>query len=169
MGVFDIDYDRLAWQSMPVRLRKNVHFAWLKCLIEPVKYLFGIFKTNRTANLYSLAHNSQVCYLEAVLNDTFDPSNRRIFISDPSYTDPIYIYKNIEAKPVFIDLITEIGTHVIPAPDPIPLYTEGETLFMAPSFIINVPMVVPFDTDRMKAVVDVYKLPGRNVYSIITF
>jgi hypothetical protein len=73
MGFFDIDYNVKAWQSLPVRLRQAVQYAWLKVLVSPVVYLAGLFKVNRDANLYELAHDGQVCFLEAVLNDTFDP------------------------------------------------------------------------------------------------
>ena len=169
MGLFDVDYNGVVWQNLPVRLRQSVQYAWLKCLVAPVVYVNNLFKTTRTNNLYNLAHNSQVCYMEGVLNDTFDHISRGIFISDPAYHDPVYIYEVPEDKPVFLDLASEIGTSIIPLPDPVPLYTEGETAFMAPSFIVNVPVTIAFDMARMKALIDQYRLSGRNVYSIVIY
>lgn len=166
MGLFDVDYNNLIWQNLPVRLRKSIQYAWLKCLCAPAIYLHSLFKTHRKNNIYTLVHNSQVCYMEAALNDTFDSIDRGIFFSDPEYRDPVYLYRVLEDKPVFIDLDSEVGTLVIPMPDPVPLYTEGETIFMAPSFIVNVPATIVYDAERLKALIDLYRLPGRNVYTI---
>ncbi len=169
MGFFNVDFNTLVWQNLPVRLRGNIQYAWLKCLVAPVKYVNGLFQSNRNNNLYILAHNSQLCFMEAALNDTFDNVGRGIFISDPTYYDPVYLYEALENKPVYLDLVSEIGTHIIPPPDPVPLYTEAETSLFADCFIVNVPVAVIFDTDRMKALIDFYRLPGRNRYSIVTY
>ena len=169
MGLFDVDYNKLSWQNIPVRLRQSIHFAWLKCLVSPVVYLHGLFTANRANNLYVLSHNSQVCYIEALLNDTFDNTARGIFLSEIEYHDPVYIYKALENKPVYIDLTSEIGTTVILPPDPVPLYTDAEVSFTAPCFIVNVPLTVSFDITRMRAIIDQYRLAGRNIYQIITY
>lgn len=174
MTVFDIDFDVLVRQLLPVRLRKERMIAWMKCLTEPVKWLYNLFSNNRNSNLYVLSHDGQVAYLEAVLNDTFDMLNRRIFISDPAFIDPDYIYLETELKPVYIDLVSEIGIGIIPAPDPLPLYKEAELYSGGGiSFIVNVPLslgltTTPGPEKRLRALVDMYKLPGRR-YEIIYF
>ena len=172
MSVFDVDFDVLTTQLLPVRLRQPVMTAWLKCLIDPVKWLYNLFTANRNNNLYLLAHDGQVCYLEGVLNDTFDSINRRIFISDPAYVDPVYIYEVPENKPVYIDLVSEIGASVIPAPDPLLLYTDAELYSGSRvAFIINIPLALtltPGQITQLKALVDLYKLPARR-YDIIFF
>jgi hypothetical protein len=170
VSVFDIDFDALVKQLLPVRLRQSIMIAWLKCLVTPVKWLFGLFKTNRNNNLYLLTHDSQVCYLEAALNDTFDPVTRGIFISDGVYVDPTYTYLVPELKPVFIDLASEVGASVIPAPDPVRLYLDTEVYagVGAYTFIVNVPVAVIFDMARLKALVDLYRLPGKR-YNVVTF
>jgi hypothetical protein len=148
--------------------------GWIKCLIEPVKWLYHVFKTNRNSNLYLLAHNGQVGYLEAVLNDTFDMLNRRIFISDPLFFDPGYIYLETELKPLHIGLVSDIGVSVFPTPNPVPLYTDSELYSGGGiSFIVNVPIalaltVTPGPIKRLKALVDMYKLPGRR-YDVVFF
>jgi hypothetical protein len=176
MPLFDVDYGSagsgtpdITWQSMPVRLRREIHWAWLKALIAPTKWLYNIFKTNRTRNLYILAHNSQVCFLEAVLNDTFDPVGRGIYISDGPFFDPDFIYRDDEDKPLFIDLDSEIGSHIIPDPDPVPLYTDDEVFSLSSfSFIINIPVAVVFDPDRLGALVNFYKLASK-MYTYVTY
>ncbi|MFI5196962.1 MAG: hypothetical protein ACHQD8_07715, partial [Chitinophagales bacterium] len=170
VSVFDVDYNVLVKQLLPVRLRQSKIFAWLKCLLAPVKWLYNLFKIYRDNNLYMLAHNSEVCYLEAALNDTFDSINRGIYLSDGVYVDPVYIYLVPELKPVFIDLASEIGTSVIPAPDPVPLYLDEEIYagIGAYTFIVNVPVAVTFDMARLRALVDLYRLPGKK-YNVVAY
>ena len=167
MGLFDIDYNALVWQNLPVRLRKPIQYAWLKCLAAPVKYLYNLFKTNRTNNLYVLAHDSQVCYMQAALNDTFDKVGRGIYITDGFFHDPLFTYLVPEDKPVWLGLVSEEGSTSYP--DPEILYTAGETVFLAASFIVHVPVAIVFDTARMRAIIDSYRLAGRNIYSIVTY
>ncbi len=167
MGLFDVNYDNVAWYALPVRLRKAVHYAWLRCLITPVKWLAIMFRTNRTGNLYRLAHNSQVVYLEAALNDTFDSISRRIYIADGPFRDPLYTYLRPEEKPVWLGLISEMGATTYP--DPEVLYTDGETAIMGIGFIVRIPTAITFNMARLKAMIDQYRLAGRANYSIETF
>jgi len=166
MDFFNIDFDNLVWTNLPIRLRQPIQFAWLKALAAPVKYVYNLFMTNRANSLYLLGHNSQVCYIEATLNDTFDTSLRRIYITDGSAMAPVNLYLVTEADPVWLGKVSEEGTTSYL--DPVPLYTESETIVRI-GFIVNVPASITFDMARMKALVDLYRLPGRNVYSIVTF
>ena len=139
--------------------------------MSPVNYLYGLFTTNRANDLYDLGHNGQVCYLKAALNDVFDPTGRSIYITDGPYLDPDFIYQVIELKPLPIDLLSEIGTAVIPVPDPVPLFTSAETYWMGVQFVINVPHAVTatpgYDLARLRALVDKYRLVGKNNYSVV--
>ncbi len=147
--------------------------AWLQVLLQPVRYLYELFSENHATNLYILAHTGQVCYLQAVLNDLFDPVSRGIFISDGPYADPAFIYEAAESKPLFIDLVSEEGTAVIANPDPVPLYTVAETYLLGVQFIINVPVAVATGTDsdiyRLRATVDKFRVASKNNYSVVTY
>ncbi len=173
MSVFDIDFSSagLPKYVSPVRLRQSKMLAWLQALVSPVNYLYGLFVANRTSNLYDLSHNGQVCYLQAALNDVFDNTSRRIVITDGIYVDPDFIYEVIEDKPLYIDMVSEIGTSVIPSPDPVPLYTSTETYWLGVQFIVNVPHAVTalpgYDVYRLHAIVDKYRLASKNNYSIV--
>ena len=171
MGFFDIDYDSLVQQLLPVRLRQSVMIAWLKALVSPVKWLYNLFKAKRKSNLYLLAHDGQVCYLEAALNDAFDPITRGIYITDGPFKDPLYLYLDTEVKPVWLGLISEEGTTTYP--DPEILFTDTETYALGICFIVHVPMLVAigagYDVIRLKALVDLYRLPGRYSYSVVTY
>jgi hypothetical protein len=164
MGFFDINYDFLRVQLLPVRLRKTNTSAWLKCLISPVKWLFHQFKLQRDGQLYLLSHNSQVVYLEAVLNDMFDPLTRGIYIEDGSFEDPVYAFLVSETHPIWVGLAVEAGTvsYVLPTA----LYTATETTVLGNSFLVKVPAAISFDADRMRALINKYRIAGKNIYGI---
>ena len=167
MPLFDINYNNLVTQLLPVRLRNTKMVHWLQCLASPVVWLYSQFSGNRTANLYLLAHTSQVVFLQAVLNDTFDAISRGIYIVDGAYEDPLFIYLDPENISLWTGTITEEGSTTYN--DPGWLYTTAETGLSGYSFIVKVPVTVSFDTSRMRALIDRYRLPGRNVYNIVTF
>ena len=171
MGIFDIDYNGLVVQLLPVRLRNNRLVAWLKCLISPVRWLFNRFSASRVNNLYVLAHNSQVCYLQAALNDVFDPVSRGILIVDGPFEDPLYLYLNPESKPLWLGLVSEEGTTTYP--DPEVLFKNAETYALGICFIVKVPLAVTagsgYDAIRLRALIDFYRMPGRSNYSIVTY
>lgn len=158
MSLFDIDYDILATILTPRQLRNVKHHAWLKILLAPVIFIYNLFTLFRKDNLYTLNHSSQVCYLQAVLNDTFDNDLRRIRIVDSPDEPPIYIYQSAESKPVYIYTSGES--------QPQPLYTQNETALDGPDFIVEVPHDITFDEVYMKALIDKYRLASKKNYVI---
>lgn len=170
MSVFNVDYNELVVQMLPVSKRKPKRIGWLRALVAPVVELWNLFMMNRAVNLYNLAHNSQVCYMQAALNDTFDKVMRRIRIVDAVYIDPVYIYTVPELKPVTLYNEGEAPTLANPHPDPIPLYKDSELSAGVGgfSFIVRVPVVVVFNMARLRALVDSLRLPGRQ-YNVVTF
>lgn len=167
MGFFDIDYDILIWQLLPVRLRKPLMHAWLRCLATPVKWLYSLFSASRATHLYTLAHNSQVVYLQSALNDLFDNTGRGIYIADGTFEDPLFAYLVPEDKPLWLALVSEVGATTYTAP--LSLYTDGETALLGIGFIVMVPASVSFDVARMRALIDRYRLVGRSNYDIVVY
>jgi hypothetical protein len=167
MSLFDVNYNMLRVQLLPVRLRKACTNAWLRACIYPVVYLHQLFMAWRSNNLYYLAHNSQVVYLEAVLNDTFDHVLKRIRIVDGAFKDPLYAYHIPEAKEIWLGLAGEAGTATYPVPQT--LYTEEETTSMGNAFVVRVPAAVSFDANRMKALINNYRIAGKSIYQIVVY
>ena len=171
MSVFDVDFDVLTKQLLPVRLRRSagahgdsMMVAWMKCLVSPVKYVQVLFNANRANDLYVLAHDGQVCYLDAALNDLFDNTLRRIYISDPAYIDPDYLYRRNEGKPLYLYQRSEHK--------PVYLYQRSETYEGAGvTFIVNVPIALGLTAGQvlqLRALVNKYRLPGM-MYSVVFF
>lgn len=166
MSVFSVNFSVLGKQLLPVRLRNSKMLAWIRSLLKPVEELYNIFKGNRTSNLYQLAHNSQVVYLQAALNDVFDTVNRNIIVDDGAFEDPLFVYQPLEDEPLWLGLVAESGTTY---PNPQWLYTDIETTLMGNCFVVKVPVAVSFDMAHMRAAVDKYRLAGKCTYSVITY
>ena len=173
MGLFDVNYGNGIWQNIPVMLRDNVMYSWLKVVCSPMTYVYNLFTANRSANLYNLSHNGQVCYLEGALNDLFDNTLRRIYIGDGPYDEAVYVFLEAEEHPVYLDLVSEEGTGVIDAPDPVPLYCKIENAMDGVAFIVNVPTDVEgvsgYSEARLRKLVDMYRLPSKGNYTIVYF
>lgn len=101
MNVFIIDYLKLIELLSPTFFRKPVIKALLTSFITPVIYNYNAFKNYRLFCLYRLSHNSQISYLEDVMNDYFDNELRQIRIVNVEFKDPIYFYEPEENKEVF--------------------------------------------------------------------
>ena len=103
MSKYDINIAKLAIQLLPMCLRGNKTKAFVKAFAEPLRYMKEYFEAFRESKDYRLTHNSQVCYLKAVLNDKFDPLLRGIDIENCEVDDDgINIYERSEDSPLII-------------------------------------------------------------------
>jgi len=111
-------------------------------------------------------HNSQICFLQAVLNDSFDNIQRRIIIRNATLREPLWFYEPEENKPV---LFYEPS-------DNKPVYFREESEFIGDGadFLVLVPIDLKPNTlqeetaflIKMKAQIDYYKLFVKN-YKIL--
>lgn len=157
MKLFRIAYDKLIPALIPWRLRGPKLMAWCRSLIAPLKTIYSLFSKNRDNNLYYLKHNSQVCSMQAVLNDRWDAGLRRIKIVDADAIPQTYIYRATETTPLYIYRQSEN--------DPVYLYRSSEIL-VGLDFIVLVPSFIVFDMMEMRALIDRYRLPSKKNYTI---
>lgn len=147
--IFNIDFDRLIVLMLPTFLRVTSVTAFIKAYQVSIKSVFGSFSNNRISNLYKLSHNGQVCYLRKVLNDSFDPRDRRIKITDGNSFQREYIYTKAEAQPQYL------GT----------MYLRQSNDFADTGFDFRVLVPAGFDLQsvihQMNAVIDYYKLASK--------
>ncbi len=159
MSLFDIDYPELRKRLIRRQFWTPIMLAWLSALTAPAVYLYGLFTSARSATLYKLAHGPQRCHLEAVLNDAFDKTLRRISIVHPEDIDPVYLPLEAELSPQPLALVSENA--------PLWLPLEEETVLGGPDFIVEVPAGLSYDAARMRALVDEYRLASKT-YDIKT-
>lgn len=146
---FKIDFNKLAILLLPTFLRRPVLVAFLQTLITPVSSLYDLWSVKRQDNLYRLDHNGQVCHLRKALNDTFDPSLRRIYLDDGSRFKRKYIYTPAEGQSRYL------GTAYLQSS-----VNYGDT---GVDFKVVVPAGFDLDANRyqLEALINFYKLASK--------
>ena len=152
---YTVSYSRLKDLLTPTFMRKPVVRAYLGALVRPVDTLYSLFMIFRRDTLYKLQHTGQVVFLQKVLNDRFDNTDRRIYITDGIVNEPTHVYTHAEDKPVYL------GTRYI--------YTRAELAFKDVNFIVVLPAGMTLSAEariRMKSLINYYKLTTKT-YRII--
>jgi len=99
--IYTINWGTLVQWLIPTFLRKPIHYDWLMALAQPVATLHEQFLLFREKSNYKLGHNSQVCSIESMLNDQFDPADRRIKINNGVVREPVWFWEQEENQPVW--------------------------------------------------------------------
>lgn len=81
-NLYDVNFKRLALLLLPTFRRRPLLAALVYAAVSPLQYLHTRFMRWRRDTDYRLLHNGQVCYLRGLLNDLFDPIDRRITVSE---------------------------------------------------------------------------------------
>ena len=132
-------------------LRKPIVGSFLSLISDEITDLNNTFNISRTANITKITHNSQVCKLRKILNDTFD-YERRITIVDGVLKKPVYIYTDAEQKPKWL------GELVI--------YSNEETEGNGIDFTVVIPGELKNYQIEIRALIDFYKLASKR-YKIV--
>jgi len=154
--MYNVDFKKLANWLLPVIMRQPKFLKWMRALIYPLENLKYRFSTNREINLYKLARNGQVFSLTKVLNEKFDSSGKRIWLTNGLTLDRIYVFISDESKAIKLVTATEPGPVIIHNPED---YADSGT-----DFIVWVPNSVSLPNQeeiKMKAEIDFYKLPAK--------
>ncbi|ROH98274.1 hypothetical protein EGI16_21595 [Chryseobacterium sp. G0240] len=138
-------------QTWVTFLRTPVFSSFLSLISDEISDLNLSFLTNRNQNITKIVHNSQVCKLRKILNDTFD-YERRIQIVDGVLKKPKYIYTNAEQKPKWLGEMF--------------IYTQEETEGSGVDFTVMIPGDLKNYQVEIKALIDFYKLAGKR-YKIV--
>lgn len=157
--MFNINIDIIIRQILPPRKRSNSILEFLQAAVKPLKQLHQSFLDRRQQTLFYMAYNSQVIYLERLLNIVFNSGNPGIYIDDAVQFDYWFLYNTAENHPQYIYNTDEN--------QPVWLYnqTEFETNY---DFIVFVPLGLQFNENQMKALINRYKLAGKR-YTIQTY
>ena len=145
--MYNLNIDKLLVLLTPTFLRKRKLVAWLRMLATPLHKLLYDFQQARQADLYNLAHNSQVCYLRKALNDEFDPQLRRIKIEDGTRNIRRYIYQRNVNRPLYLGRMF--------------LYLQGNYIDGGVDFVVVLPRGLEYDKYKLEALVNFYKLAGK--------
>jgi hypothetical protein len=147
---------------LPSFLRNVKISAWIETFMSLIESLRLQFAAYRAKSLFLLDHNSQVIYLEHLLNKYFNPSGT---IDDPDYKNGIYISDAIPGTETYLYNNSEQG-------DKIYLFNEAEIppatyLYNSEEFkdrmgfVINVPSAFNANIEQIKGFVNRLKLAGK--------
>jgi len=150
-----INYTKLVEQRIPEDFRKDKAIAFFKVFVSPFVLIYNSLLSFRTLLLYKLSITPQVVYLEKMLNDRYDDTERRIYITDGKEYTPLFLYQKSELKPTFLFLKSETGFLKTL------LYLKNETGQFTFDFVVHVPSVVSFNSNELVALVNNYKLASK--------
>lgn len=154
--MWKVNYIKLIKWLVPHWLRNPCMMIFMMAANIGVRRNYDVLQKFIGDTDYRLAHNSQVCYLRAVLNDAFDTAQRRILIEDFDGLQRIYLWPEIDRRDI------DITTAIYLWPDS--MYADSGI-----DFTIKVPYAVNISgalLDYFKSLVNKYKLPGKN-YNIV--
>lgn len=156
MSKYDVNFKRLALLMLPTFWRKPLLGTFAYAMVSPLNYLHTKFVLFQRATDYRLTHNGQVCYLRAVLNDQFDPIERRITITeDASGVGPLMLWRRSEERAELLPM-RDSGLAFI-------VNRRGFDGVNAFDFWVNIPVALleGVDITRLKAIVNTYKLASK--------
>lgn len=159
--MYNIDFVRFIVWLIPPRLRNQFNIDWFKALCSPIMQLYNDFTRFREEINYRLAINSQVCYMEKILNDTFDNEQRRIYISDVPLNGLRLLQTDELNEPVMLQTDAQN--------DPLIIHKDSSYTGSKYDFIVNVPFVITdAHINQMRVTVKTNKLPTKRfeIYKI---
>ena len=166
MKVYNVEWPRFVDLFLPNALRQPTIKMWFSSLLKPLNLLHLDFLNFRAEVLYRANHNSQIVYMEAMLNDKFDPLGRGIYIANVVVNEPIWLREPEEQLDVF--LYEPENNKPVYLPEPATLIGTGV------DYSVCVPALVRPQTEaaeldmltRMRGEIDYYNLYSKN-YNIL--
>ncbi|MBP1630877.1 MAG: uncharacterized protein H6Q15_1770 [Bacteroidetes bacterium] len=143
----NIDFKKLFIQLLHPRLRRAKLLISITDSIGSVLNAWKAdFDTWISKTRYEIGITPQVCYLEKVLNDTFDSSLRRITISEPARVPTQYMYRKTDLKDFYFE-----NTYFI----------DDSRFGYIYDFYVNIPIGLIYSNARLINIVNKYKLAGK--------
>lgn len=180
-----INWNKAIAEALPVRYRKWNRYQWLLLLISQVRALHASIAIWWYGINYYLKHNGQVIYLEKVLNDLFDDGLRRIYITDGDFANRTLLFWRYEGETAIevywrwkfgiyatndkVQHNGRIWLCMMPTSDEpgtsMDWQDEGAIRMWLTNggidFYVMVPIGLIYDVERMKALVNKYKLADK--------
>lgn len=167
-NIYNINWGTLIKMFVPSLVRKPRLFAAAVALVKPTVLEYGRWLGWAGDAVYRVSHNGSIISLTAMLNDKFDPVERRIYIKNKEQQDAVRFY------PVGMD--RQLGFYPLAQGKQVGFRPSLEYDPGASDFTVHVPVALQpgapeleesFLT-RMRGQLDYYKLYAKK-YSIIWF
>ena len=170
-NIFNIDWNNVVENLTPWFWRKtasgteNKLMPELRSMIAPVQDISDDMNTLQTNTLEFLNYTGQHKAMEEYLNDLYDPSLRRIYITenDIAGIDAVNLYQSGEVNPEPYTFYQSGEVN----PGPIAFYQSGEAV-VDDNFTVNIPSSIVYDADRINSQIRNYIEASKN-WDIVTF
>lgn len=156
--IYNVNWFRLVREYLLPPLRLRFIMAFINSCTAPINSAHKSFMIFRKDANYRVMHNSQICYLQKMLNDKFDNSLRRIKVQNVPPRIPLWVYYPEDDKPKYIYNEEDEKTLF--------LYNTGD-YYNEFDFEVTIPLVLLEFENQMKAQINYYKLYSKN-YKITT-
>ena len=158
---FNIDFKDFANKVNNYLFRQPLFTAMLDSWMQAMNQVNAELVILRDALGFKLRFNAQIIYLTEYLNQIYDPSLKRIFITNTADIVFTYWYNKIELQtPVYLSNDAEGAA---------PYYIDNlSELASSIDYIINIPAAVTFDADKVRSQVNQYNVAPK-IYTIQTF
>lgn len=151
MQIYNVDFKKLALLLLPTVLRRPILFAVLKSACKAFdSQQAGLFNFQNQCDV-RMKHTPQVCYLKAILKQTF---NKNFDIYDTEQDSGVWLitYKEVE---LYVNIIPVVEEYTI-------VYTENAINDVTEDFFV----VHPFSEQsqqykQMERIVNTYRLVGK--------
>lgn len=151
---FELDVRKLVVDAMAHFLRGPIFQAFVKVSAKELDTIHQDTLTIRDTALFDLSFTAQKNYLQELMNITFDPIGRGIFIENTIIFPDNFTFFDSEARP---DTFVFFDSESKP-----PLTTRFQSEAQGDSdFIIFVPVALVFDEDEMRSLVNKYRAAGK--------
>lgn len=150
--------ERLVILLLPTVMRKPGIIAIVCAITKPIAALYTALVRWRQNTIEELKYNGQTCRLQYCLNSILDPMDRRIYIVDGTtgHGMPYWVYAR--GHSTYNDDLPlhrgAPGRHII-------LNSRESNAEKHYHFYVVVPDGVNCDSQRLKALVNTYKLPSK--------
>jgi len=156
--VYRYDLSKLVRRLTPPRWRSPFNLNWYETLLCGINYSQDRFNAFKDQSLIELSYNGQTIYLEKMLNDRFDPIQRRIVIQHEDDNGVFWYLEDEGQAAKYLYAESETGGTLAY------LYNEGENSSGLPDgidFRVKAPLSLSSLEVRMKSEINKYKLAGK--------
>lgn len=151
---YHFDSDKWIIHLLPPVLRKTSIYAFLRCMLYPVKQLQGAFLAYKNGVDRSLTYNAFNDYLERFLNGLFFFEYKAIYITDVEYDWTALSYQSEAVNPVYMSFQDESPATALELSSMDPSAITG-------SFVVHVPAALSqADIATITNWVNYYKMAG---------
>ncbi|MGL4907928.1 MAG: hypothetical protein ACRC3G_01175 [Bacteroidales bacterium] len=154
--IYDIDLYKLLRMLLPSTLRgSSTVVAMLEAMFTPMQRIYSKFTQYGDSIEKQLSYSSQTCRLRAMLNDVFDPTERRIVVENREVKSYPYIHRVEENLPIMIGAIGNV--------EPLMLFSAGSAELLR-GFSVLLPNELYQDkyiAEKVQGQVDKYRLATR--------